>query len=977
MAIISNTTPVSDSQSGTWQIVGSVETETGVVTFKIYDATGDILTEGSPSHVLGLLNKLPPGTENFVGKVISTVNSMNASLKQSVPTPATNTVPAPEAVTEPLEIDIIGGYTEPMEIDIIGGNETTAAEPSQAAPSPTISRTPLPNVLHQYPSYTYGISLHLMTPAEYNTVVEKQTYKPKNVLIASAGRNDPSSFPRNQFFNEDFYFEGLDMTTIVGLNATSRATNAINLKFKIIEPYGLTLINRILDACSALKIENYTAAPYVLQIDFYAINDAGELTGILPDHSKFIPLQLLTLGIRATGAGSEYDVEAVPFNHNAFNVTTLTSPSTFEIVGGDVASIFQSNEKETFLVDAANQLEQEREQDIKKAQTGTYQAPDGTLTYAPSFQFSKRVLELTSNSKFRVKSFGSAMNTWHESLKKDNEVAVEDRYYFKFDKQIGTAKFNFISNAARRTAMGEAGGTLDSRRGDAGINIANFDVSQSIFTINAGTSIDALLNYVIRNSDYIQKQLTVTNDHVTMEAFIKAREEHKNLPLKWFKIIPVITLREYDPVRKRFARDITYNVIPYEVWNAKISAAPQGQITVPVKKYDYIYTGKNSDILEFNIEFNSLYYTSITAYKSKMESINNVPEKINDANPANYANKEYHKFNAVQQMPELPQHTSSNAPSDEITSKSQAAVDVQQSVYTESGADMLAVNLKIIGDPMFIKQDDIFYSPKFNSDGALGVEAPGIDPRLTANGSLIMDNKEVYIQINFRTPVDIDEQNGMMKFDDNYVESLFSGMYRVLKVDSSFRGGQFTQALEAVRLPRQLEYDYSKLMLDNENRVVETNGGSVEDTADSLTSGPSAETSAASEDADTAPGNNPVDPTAPATQDDQGQKIAKDIENAPTETMTATTAPPLVPPPPPPKPPLPEGVTQNQSSGNYEYGGKTLPLSDTSDPKNLSKLVNAMAAGDSVTIYETDTVSGRTKSIKYDSSTGNFTSRLE
>jgi hypothetical protein len=84
----------------------------------------------------------------------------------------------------------------------------------------------LPNVLHSYASYTYGLSLSLLTEIEYNLIQEKGEYKPNRVLIASAGRYNnipgPSQFIRSPYFKEDFYFDGFKLDTVVGLNAESR-----------------------------------------------------------------------------------------------------------------------------------------------------------------------------------------------------------------------------------------------------------------------------------------------------------------------------------------------------------------------------------------------------------------------------------------------------------------------------------------------------------------------------------------------------------------------------------------------------------------------------------------------------------------------------------------------------------------------------------------------------------------------------------
>jgi hypothetical protein len=119
-----------------------------------------------------------------------------------------------------------------------------------------------------------------------------------------------------------------------------------------------------------------------------------------------------------------------------------------------------------------------------------------------------------------------------------------------------------------------------------------------------------------------------------------------------------------------------------------------------------------------------------------------------------------------------------------------------------SAADMLNIQLKILGDPQFIKQDDVFYSPMLIQSSLLG------DPRLTPNGSLRTDYGEIYIKLTFRTPVDLDESTGLMQVGTNYRTSVFSGIYRVLTVQSELAGGQFIQTLNCIRLPNQPDYDY-------------------------------------------------------------------------------------------------------------------------------------------------------------------------
>jgi hypothetical protein len=141
-----------------------------------------------------------------------------------------------------------------------------------------------------------------------------------------------------------------------------------------------------------------------------------------------------------------------------------------------------------------------------------------------------------------------------------------------------------------------------------------------------------------------------------------------------------------------------------------------------------------------------------------------------------------------------------------------AMADLEASLLDMSQADMLHVKLKIIGDPSLIKQDDLFWTPKLNSQVIENKE--NADDRLTPDGSIKMDNGEVYVNLTFRTPVDVDETTGLMQFTNENIlgpmqTSLFSGLYRILKVKNQFRSGQFTQELELIRLPRQDKLDYA------------------------------------------------------------------------------------------------------------------------------------------------------------------------
>ena len=779
-----------------------------------------------------------------------------------------------------------------------------AGRPSQVNLGP-----PLPNPLHQYASYTYGLSLSLMTIKEFNEVVVNQTYTSKRVIIASAGRhnkakdaNDPNMFVRAPYFAEDFFFEDLNFTTVIGLNATTRATNSLLLSFTIIEPHGMTLIDRIIKLCSSPEVmaRNYIEQPYMLQIDFFGIGDDGVIVAPIPEQTKRIPIGILTMSIKATSKGTEYKIEARPYSHSAFDTMTLSTPAHFEVVAGTVASFFQSTEAEASLTKQISQRENTQTTGgLSRDAAGNLVNSQGQIV--PLTAIGNASSEVVSADPiYKVKSYGSAYNAWQADQQRKNKIKFADKIFFKFDPEINDAKFVLGKDLSPKdTPMAEAS-DITMRVGNIpGSRHAALDYTTQVFSINTGTTIDSVINYVIRHSDYIQNQLVVPEDCKTQEEFIKKKKGNKDLPLKWFKIIPQVIIPPdgYDTIRKVWAREITYNVIVYEVYNTKIASAPQGVWTVPTKEYNYFYTGKNDDVLEFNLEFNALYFTAQTAYKQNMAATYGLTEyDDSELNPQNYSGIDDSK-NAIQPMKEKPGTLDSQtrATGPVYTPKAAAAADVQGSLYTTAGGDMIQGSLKIIGDPHFIKQDDTFYRPTTVVDpatGKAGTPLPTSDPRLINSGSLSMDAREVYVQVKFNTPTDIDEVTGLMRYDTDLQQvSGFSGMFKVIKVENSFRGGKFEQVLDIVRLSRQTSFDY---VTDNQTKQRDesaSTGNNTVMTPIDTTIAPLTAKSPVTKPVteDKAPGNAPVVEEAPPVQSTEQAKLAETAATAPEKPITAAT----------------------------------------------------------------------------------------
>lgn len=128
------------------------------------------------------------------------------------------------------------------------------------------------NRLHSYASYTYRLSLFLLSKEDYKTISDSpESFTPRNALISGAGKDVAStdSGSRHPEFKDDFYFEDLRIQTMVGMNAGSKASNALDFNFTIVEPYGMTFLDRLLIATKGVGSKNYTDMPYLLQIEFF------------------------------------------------------------------------------------------------------------------------------------------------------------------------------------------------------------------------------------------------------------------------------------------------------------------------------------------------------------------------------------------------------------------------------------------------------------------------------------------------------------------------------------------------------------------------------------------------------------------------------------------------------------------------------------------------------------------------------------
>jgi hypothetical protein len=776
---------VNDLNSRVYQDEQNARSTGDVGAYADYDEFGQVVSSGPVQELdEGEFQRLNTDAE-------TDYDEFGETLPANAVRPATS---RPDGPTED------GGYSV-----TISGVLPTASPRANAAvnigPSTgSINFVPQPNPLHQYANYTYNLSLHCLTQSQYNQLINNpsSTFKPQKTIIGGANRyNGPE---RDSAFQEEFYFDNLKFDTVISMTQSTRGYNNYSISFTLIEPYGLTLLNRILDLAKQINMPNYVEIPYLLEIRFFGADDTGKYVNI-DQHTKLLPIRIINMSIKAGTKGSEYQIQAVPYNNLAHLQSIQTTKANYEITSRTVGEVFASGGAGSSSVEnqiagyttASRVNQQLRQTQIAAnqfaADEGEFQSlSNDTTRQTPGTTAAATLPPPLPAARITAASFTHAFNLWQKYTSDSNYQKVPDEIAFVIDPEIAASKIVEPKQVdPGRTSVQTANGTNPASQTTnlpATSPKPGVDFTKSIFSINAGSNINTIINNMIVNSEYIQKQISDSNTQGSGSGSAGA----KTAPIKWFKITSKIELKQFDSSRNVFGKKITYYIQKYSHYNMTFPGAPKARPTGAVKNYNYIYTGKNTDIIDFNVQFNALYVNQVMVNRANMLALNENPGAGNagqnnakaetqpsfviDPNMVNY-------FSGSQSYITGGFHD---------TSQKENAANFADSIYTAFGADLLKLDLKIIGDPQFIKQDEVLYSPKGNNQ------------QLIAGGSLAMDTGEIFAQVSFKTPVDIDETTGLIRSDSKWKDVKWSGLYKVQVVSNEFTRGKFTQTLTLIRL---------------------------------------------------------------------------------------------------------------------------------------------------------------------------------
>ena len=700
------------------------------------------------------------------------------------------------------------------------------------------------NPLEDFASYNALFTLSCLSNFELN--LPDFTYRwfgPRNIIIQSGGAPSKIRTLSELGGKVEFYIDDVEITHVVTHNQQSKQSDAAAFNFKVFEPYSMGMLLEQLQTAAMLSgHKNYLDAPFMLSIDFVGIDSNGNSRNAFGTKRHF-PIKIIDVRFNVTEGGSTYDVVAVPFQQGRANSDQTQQANTdINISGRTVAEALQSGLQSLTSVLNTRALNNEEAGQISKADkfvimfpTSTSSAednmmgitiPDGGATTAGE----EREEPLTDERKRELfESVGGAIDgdipvDFDERIRETLGIIIERsaiaesiRDYAQLEDNINNiGQSNLVVNPTDGQDQPSGDAQSCELEGNPGqICRAQLQVNESIknFQFRAGTKIQTMIEEVLLASEWGQ--------NITQ----RLEQVDPNGMVEWFKIeSQVFNMMDGATVDAtgREPAIIVYRVVPYMVsasrFNSPSRANPLGSLfTMVPREYNYIYTGENKDIMDFDIKFDNAFFVAVGATRGQNAGGNR--QRTANSMAAN----------------EEPTNTVLNeGDASGVSSAGQASViDTNETSTGRSGSgqnentniqiarmfndailnspsDLVEIDLKIWGDPYYL------------SDSGMGnyISAPSFNLNINSDGAMEYTRSEVDIRLNFQSPIDYNP-DGYMQFPGFGLAPVkaFSGLYQVVEVISEFSGGVFSQNLKCIRRQNQ-EFDISTLFSRGSNSVI-------------------------------------------------------------------------------------------------------------------------------------------------------------
>lgn len=729
--------------------------------------------------------------------------SDDSGASQSNPAGSTGGPPAAIASAE----DQIANSTPLNTVDTTtpgapGGVPTTPALRTEASATQPPGKR-LKNPLGYLSSYTYQLSLYMITPDAYDAFIASGRRKVDALNRATVGKNGGGAFlvaqsgginneqeDRAPGFAFDYAIDNLSFRNSTSGRDNQSATNTTEIKFNITEPYGFSFINNLKRAQDALKDYsgervllpgNPSKQFFILGIRFFGYDESGR---IMKGNEVF---DGTTLDPNASGNGALFE------RYYDIVITKLK----FKIDGNAVV----------YSIEASST------------------PPKATMTSTRGVVQDKVVLNAATVSE-AFAQLTTALNDRQTNLAANdaNNPSLYNTYSIEFVGDaagvIGNAKLVSPADLDKFKWPG-SGATNQSESNDRTATRSNTPNNTTReLTIDSGSMIPAAINTIITQSQFLEEGLrtvyTTSLEPPMNKSSMPEIDRNTRKVLKWYNCSSQISNARWNSSIRDWVYDIKYIIQTYET---PVLDSVYKNLTTryygPHKRYEYWYTGKNSEIISYVQELNNMYFTVALSPPNEAGEVT-----LTDSRPeTNNENTEATPGNANDGAAPV-----ALAQPSEITNGNrigQAATATTDSVLTSlyDPSSQAEAKITIMGDPDFIMYDSSAVVTTGNTQQTQTLTESQVYNRFYgSDGYTVNPNGgQVFIEIDFKEAVDyssdgvnngpitgepgtlsINESILFWEYPDDIAKLVKGVSYMVRAVTSTFSGGSFKQTLECM-----------------------------------------------------------------------------------------------------------------------------------------------------------------------------------
>ena len=670
---------------------------------------------------------------------------------------------------------------------------TTAGKSDTAAGATSENETPdrrWKNPLANYSSYTYQISLYMITPDAYEAFIldgrrnlnainnisdagresinqanqqsatreaainsgfvqgvgeRGRTTSPPAassvktiktggafLLAQSGGINNSGPNQRAPGFDVDFYIDDLILTQSINPKESQSSSNFTGVEFKITEPYGFSFITRLKEAQDALKeicstpgytnISNPLKQFFIIGIRFLGYDENGNVidpasvnnqlgaevgtgNGL---YERYFDITINSIDFRMSGPPIVYTCTAsvipgtVAFSLKTGIVwtgATVTGKTVYDALMGasDPADARQAKQGETAM---------------SQAGAGGTAGAFGLLAY-----LNKEEKKRFDNKEIEIPA------VWNIDFRGDSLA------------RIGNATIIDPKNLDKRRVPTTS--ATSSKESNAVTAQLNTQPNTNLINISLGKGIPIAqaVDEIIKQSSYIEDSLNILlkyNDDNTVtgdgSAEIINNKSKVVRGISWYNLSAEVVVIGWDNLQQDFIFKTTFIIQPYET-PVTLSAYADKTTSYPGphKRYEYWWTGKNSEIMRFEQSYKNTFFNV---------AINGAG--VSDAASGGKLNHPVRRGIPTGQP---------------IQGQPNYNMEAQNSYISDlyDPGSWAEVNFTILGDPDFLMQPaassiDRLYNRYYGTDGY------SINPH----------SGQIFVEINFKEPNDYDHGKGTL-----------------------------------------------------------------------------------------------------------------------------------------------------------------------------------------------------------------------